>query len=248
MNHKIFCQDCVSFMENRSDSSIDLILTSPPYNSKTKDRKDDPYNKRYDVYDDVKNDDEYLEWMVKCFNLFEKILKKNKVVLLNFGYGSKNAALPYLLVSQIQEKTKFTIVDTIVWKKQKCLPNNVSHNKLSRYFEFIFVFCRKDEIKTFECNKKVKSVSKYGQKFYENVKNVIEAPNNDCCNNLNKATFSTNLVLQLLQIYATPQKDYIVYDPFMGIGTTAKGCIQYGVDYIGTEISQDQVDHFYKTK
>ena len=28
----------------------------------------------------------------------------------------------------------------------------------------------------------------------------------------------------------------IVYDPFMGIGTTALACIRLGIDYLGTEI------------
>ena len=44
--------------------------------------------------------------------------------------------------------------------------------------------------------------------------NYIEAANNDGANKLNKATFSTELVLKLLNMYAT--KDSVVYDSFMG--------------------------------
>ena len=33
----------------------------------------------------------------------------------------------------------------------------------------------------------------------------------------------------------------VVYDPFMGSGTTAVACKKYGVDFIGSEISEDQV-------
>ena len=34
----------------------------------------------------------------------------------------------------------------------------------------------------------------------------------------------------------------LVYDPFMGTGTTAIGCLKYGVNYIGSEISKHQCD------
>ena len=37
------------------------------------------------------------------------------------------------------------------------------------------------------------------------------------------------------------KKDMIVYDPFMGIGTTALACIQLGVNYLGTEIDPQYI-------
>jgi site-specific DNA-methyltransferase (adenine-specific) len=37
------------------------------------------------------------------------------------------------------------------------------------------------------------------------------------------------------------KKDMIVYDPFMGIGTTALTCIRLGVNYLGTEIDAEYV-------
>ena len=33
----------------------------------------------------------------------------------------------------------------------------------------------------------------------------------------------------------------IVYDPFMGIGTTALACIRLGVNYLGTEIDAEYI-------
>jgi site-specific DNA-methyltransferase (adenine-specific) len=35
------------------------------------------------------------------------------------------------------------------------------------------------------------------------------------------------------------KKDMLVYDPFMGIGTTALTCIRLGVNYLGTEIDAE---------
>ena len=94
---------------------------------------------------------------------------------------------------------------------------------------------------SFKTNKKFLKYGKNGQKYYENIYNFIEAQNNDEPCKLNKATFSTDLVLKLLSIYAPPKS--IVYDPFMGTGTTAKGCELYGCKWIGSEISEAQVEY-----
>lgn len=56
---------------------------------------------------------------------------------------------------------------------------------------------------------------------------------------INKATFSTEFASKLLSMYA--QQDSLVYDSFMGRGTTAKACVEYSCNYIGTEISENQI-------
>ena len=143
-------------------------------------------------------------------------------------------------VNAVITRTDFTIADVIVWKKSNALPNSTSHNRLTRIWEFVFVFCRKGELKTFRCNKKVKSYRKTGQKAYENVFNYIEAKNNDESCPFNKATFSTDLCKKLLSLYAVGDK-VTVYDPFMGSGTTAVACQELGYDCYGSEISENQV-------
>lgn len=125
-------------------------------------------------------------------------------------------------------------------EKKSALPNNVSSNKLTRIVEHVFVFCRKEEFKTFNCNKQIKSISENGQKRYENIYNFIDAKNNDGSNKLNKATYSTELITQLLNIYFKPSD--LIYDPFMGTGTTANACVLYGCDYIDSEISKAQCE------
>ena len=119
------------------------------------------------------------------------------------------------------------------------MPNNTSKNKLTRIVEHVFVFCRKDEFKTFEANKKVKSIRKTGQKMYENVYNFIEAKNNDKVSKLNKATYSTELILKLMDIYCKDES--LIYDPFSGTCTTQNACIIRGFSSIGSEISENQI-------
>ena len=91
--------------------------------------------------------------------------------------------------------------------------------------EFVYVIVRKDEIKSFNANKEISSVRNNGQKMYKNYFNFIEAKNNDGSCSLNKATYSSELCEKLLEIYAQPNS--IVYDSFMGTGTTAIACQKF---------------------
>lgn len=231
------------------DECIDVILTSPPYNTGRElnsERARDNHEARYDIYLDNKTNDEYCDWVVKLFKNFDVVLKDNGCILWNVSYCSDNSAkhnngdLVWLTIADIIRNTPFTVADRIVWKKKSALPNNVSPNKLTRICEDVFVFCRKSELKTFYSNREVKSVSRTGQKYYVPVYNFIEAKNNDGSCKLNKATFSSDFVIKLLEIYAP--KGGLVYDPFMGTGTTAVGCLKYGCNCIGSELSKAQCE------
>lgn len=246
-------EDCFKTMQKfiDCDKKVDIILTSPPYNTarKVKTQKAlDTHNNRYDDYNDNMSDEEYCDWTVRLFNMFDKVLVKNGVILYNLSYGSENPNVMWLAIGDILRKTNFMIADTIIWKKKSALPNNVSHNKLTRITEFVFVICREDEFATFNANKKI---TKYGgklgtQPYYENVFNFIEAPNNDGSCNINKATYSSELCEKLLNIYANTKS--IVYDPFMGTGTTAIACEKFNdmnneMVCVGSEISEKQVEY-----
>jgi len=244
-------EDCFETMQKfiRNGKKIDIVLTSPPYNTarKVKTQKAlDTHNNRYDDYNDNMTDEEYCDWSVRLFNMFDKVLVKNGVILYNLSYGSENPNVMWLAIGDILRNTNFMIADTIIWKKKSALPNNVSHNKLTRITEFVFVICRKDEFKTFNANKKVTKQNAKGQNYYENVYNFIEAPNNDGVCNINKATYSSELCEKLLNIYA--KENSIVYDPFMGTGTTGVACIKFNdnqndIVCVGSEISQKQVEY-----
>lgn len=245
------CFDTIRKMREKN-RKVGLILTSPPYNTgrnSNSERGRNNHEARYDIHLDNLTDSEYLEWTKYLFLGFDSILKTNGVVLYNMSYGTdtvntkedyKPNEIMYKVINKILEDTPFTIADTIVWKKSSALPNNTSKNKLTRICEFVYVFVRKSELKTFNTNKRVKSVSSRGQSYYENVFNLIEARNNDGSNNLNKATFSSELVLKLLDIYYTGG---VVYDPFMGTGSTGVACEMLGIKWLGSEISEAQCEY-----
>ena len=246
--NKIYNEDCNSTLQKMDNHFIDIVLTSPPYNTgrpTTSDRGRENHEGRYDVHMDTVPTQEFIDWIITLFNQFDRVLKPNGCVLWNMSYASDesvntdNNDMLWLVIADIIKRTNFTVVDNITWKKNSALPNNVSKNKLTRICEPVFVFSRKDERMTFTANKKVSSVGKNGQTFYTPVENFIQARNNDENCPLNKATYSSDLCEQLLNIYAKPGS--VVYDPFMGSGTTAVACKRLGHSYIGSEISANQV-------
>jgi site-specific DNA-methyltransferase (adenine-specific)/modification methylase len=247
--NKIYNESNIETLKKLDEKSIDVVLTSPFYNTNKKAGKsrtlqnttvkEGEYNYvRYDVFVDNMTNDEYTNYTIDLFNGFDRVLKENGVVLYNISYGADNAFGMFDTVTQIVKNTKFSIADCITWKKKNALPNSVSSNKLTRIVEFVFVFCRKDEYKTFHANKNVVSIRQNGQPQYSVYYNFIEAKNNDENCPFNKATYSTELCKKLLTMYCA--RGGVVYDPFMGSGTTAVACKEMGLKYIGSEISENQ--------
>jgi site-specific DNA-methyltransferase (adenine-specific) len=242
--NKIYNEDCLKTM-NRPElqSKINLVMTSPPYNMTNRKGGYSDKHKRYDIYEDWKSESEYINFIINVFNGYDKILINNGCVLFNFSYSIENPSLPYKMVSEICNQTNFSIADTIIWKKPTSIPHPASKNRLRRICEFVFVFSRKNELETFETNKNF-IIGNNGQNYYDIIDNFIEASNNDGSNNLNKATYSTELVRKLLLLY-TKEND-LIYDSFMGTGTTANACVMEKRNYLGSEISDKQCNYAEK--
>lgn len=248
-----YCEDCFKTIERMAKNNVKckVVITSPPYNTGkvgTSETARKNFDGKYDIYLDTKTSEEYINWTLDLFNNLDDVLEENGVIAYNMSYGSNVTSgdpdtvnLVWLTIAEVIKNTPFMIADRIIWKKGSALPNNVSPNKLTRIVEDVFIFVRKTEYKTYYCNKPLKSKSEVGQQFYGVLYNFIEAPNNDGSCPLNKATFSSTLVDTLLNYYAPPKS--IVYDPFMGSGTTAVSCKKNGHTFIGSEISEGQCDY-----
>ena len=253
---KIFNEDCKLTMQRfvEENRKVNLILTSPPYNTqrgKTKfnEKNFNQYLCRYDSEIPNMTVSDYISWTLDLFHWFDKILVKNGVVLYNLNYGSdlstpEGRNLLWLLVASIVSNTSFSVADRIVWKKNSAFPNNMSKNKLTRITEDILVFVRDSEYATFFCNKEVIGKLNKNQNLYSVYYNFISAKNNDGKNPFNKATFSTELVSKLLEIYSIKNDDsFVVYDPFGGTGTTLRGARLRGISGLMSEISTNQCQY-----
>ena len=222
-------------MAKMPSNFIDGIITSPPYNLTSK-RKDVYYNNGYSDIDGM-TEEKYIETRLNEFKEFERILKDKGVILYNISYHNENPILPLLLITEVHKKTGLTIADMISWKKNHSIPFQTSPTKLSRLVEQIYVIVKKEFLHTFETNKEISKVNeKTGQKFYKNYTNLVEAKNNDGIKCDLKASYSTELVSKLINIYF--KKDSLIYDSFLGIGTTAVSCKENGLNYIGSELNE----------
>jgi len=248
--------DCMEAMASIGDSSVDIVITSPPYNTcrkgvlKEADSLKGRYHQRYDVFIESRTTDEYVEWSANLFREFDRILKENRVVLYNFGLGNDSQtdfgnADWFSTICGICDGSPFTVADLLFWKKKCALPNNMSQNKATRIVEPVIVFCRKDEMMSFVSNKKIcGEFEKTGQKLYAPFYNIFEARNNDGSNDLNKATFSTQFVDTLIDLYVPDDcSGWMVLDPFSGTGTTGLSAISHGLGYIGIELSEAQCEY-----
>lgn len=234
----IYNENNLITMSNMPDHFISGIITSPPYNITSK-RTDCYYNNGYSD-DDNLSEEKYLETRLNEFKEFERVLKDDGVICYNISYHNENPILPILLISKINNETNLTVADIIIWKKSNSIPFQTSPTKLSRICELIYVIVKKDHLHNFRTNKEISSINeKTGQKFYKNYTNLIEAKNNDGFKTKLKATYSSELVEKLIHIYFP--ENSLIYDPFMGVGTTAKGCINKNCNYIGSE----RVEEFF---
>ena len=239
MINKIFNESNLETMLKITDKSISGIITSPPYNITSK-RKDGYYNNGYSDMDNL-TPDEYLEVRTNEFKEFSRIMEDKGVICYNISYHNENPILPTLLIAKIHNYTDLTVADIITWKKPVAIPFATSPTKLSRICELIYVIVKKDHLHDFMTNKEISSVSKKtGQTFYKNYQNIIEAKNNDGVNCKLKASFSEDLVNKLLNIYFPIGST--IYDPFMGLSTTARACEKSGRNFIGSELDKEHFE------
>lgn len=248
--------DCIEVMNGMEADSVDIVITSPPYGtcrsetfSKESSQKR-KYNMRYDEFVEDRTPEEYCQWSVDVFNAIDLVLKKNRIVLYNFGLGNDGHTEYtsydwFNTVKSVIDRTPFTVADVLVWKKRSALPNNTSPNKSTRICEPVIVFCRKDELMSFPSNKKIVNQFATGQNLYSPFYNIFEARNNDGSNDLNKATFSTQFVDRLIDLYVPDEQrnGWTVLDPFSGTGTTGISAITKGMKYVGIELSRQQCEH-----
>jgi len=239
MKNKIFNENNIDTMIRISDGSISGIITSPPYNITSK-RKDVYYNNGYSNIDGL-SEDEYLRVRVDEFVQFSRILENTGVICYNISYHNENPILPTLLISKMHKETDLTVADIITWKKSTSIPFQTSPTKLSRICELVYVIVKKEFLHEFKTNKEISKINeKTGQKFYKNYTNLIEAKNNDSIKCKLKASFSEDFVTKLLDIYF--HEGSLIYDPFMGIGTTARACKKSSRNYIGSELDKEHFD------
>jgi len=99
-------QDCIEGMRELPAESIDLVVTSPPYNLGIK----------YRTYKDDQHREAHLAWCLQWAEEIKRVLKPNGSFFLNVGGAPSNPFLPHELAIAFSEDL-FMLQNTIHWIK-----------------------------------------------------------------------------------------------------------------------------------
>lgn len=231
MINKIFNESCLNTLARMSDDSVDLVITSPPYNMNLRIRDGKycsrqitkEFSTKYDGFSDNMPIAEYFDFHLR---VIKELLRVAPIVFYNVQIvtGSKRAV--FKLLGELNEYVK----DIIVWDKENAQPA-MSEGVLNRQYELIIVFAKRDAISR-----------KFNYCNFERgtLNDVWRIKRGKKVTNLHGATFPEELVEKILTNFLR-ERD-VVYDPFMGTGTTAVVCKKMNRRFIGSEIITSYVE------
>ena len=107
-------EDCVKGMSRLADTSVDLVVTSPPYN----------LGIRYGKYSDRQDRRSYLAWCGEWAEQVRRVLKSNGSFFLNIGAAPSNPMLPHEIVMTMRES--FVLQNTVHWIKSIAIEDRCS--------------------------------------------------------------------------------------------------------------------------
>lgn len=239
--YKFIHGDCLESLKEILDKSIDVIVTSPPYNIGLK------YNK----YKDKKPREQYLEWIYDIFVELKRVLKDDGHIFLNMGYTNRD---PWISMEvALKLKDLLVMQNKITWVKSISIgdgeEDTYGHFKpinSERYInltnEDIYHFTKKDNTKInreavgvpykWKCN----LIDRKTGKHRINKKTGLPVEDKRCKGNTwfipydtvtskkergeHPATFPEGLVEHCIKL--SNVKEGVVLDPFIGSGTTLR--------------------------
>lgn len=236
--NKIYNIDCVEGMRMLPDNSIDLTVTSPPY-------------------DNLRTYNGFVSWDFEATakELF-RVTKQGGVVvwIVNDATVKGNETGTSFRQALFFKECGFNLHDTMIWFKPNCF-NFGSNNCYKQSFEFMFVFSKGKpktinlikDIKSKEAGKTLKGARKHADGTRDKVPDFVCAEYKRRFNvwsiNLQSKTHGHPAVFpeQLAKdhILSWSNEGDTVLDPFVGSGTTAKTALLNNRNFIGFEISKE---------
>ena len=233
----IYNEDCLETMKGMDDNCIDLTITSPPYDSLR------VYNGYSFNFESTSKE-------------LYRITKQGGVLVWIVGDATEKGSETGTSFKQALglKDAGFNLHDTMIWRKTNPMPK-VKTKRYFDVFEYMFVLS-KGQPKTF--NPLMQPTKLGGQVYDSTVKNITKGKERskktfvlnmerykdniwDCAIAQNKtehpAVFPEKLVSD--HILSWSNEGDIVYDPFMGSGTTAIAAKKLNRNFLGSEISQE---------
>jgi len=226
---KLINDDCLNALDKIPNNSIDVIITSPPYNKAgyegfvRKSHNKDSWKRRNidyqdNPYSDFMEDSKYQDWQIKILDKCYDLVKEDGSIFYNhkIRVAKHKASHPieWLL------KTKFIFRQQIVWNR-KASPT-VAPIRYIPNTELIFWLTKNQKQPNFLRNKNLKHKGEVWE---------ISASKNEP----HPASFPIELIDNIL---LNIPKNSLILDPFMGIGTTGLSCKKNNMNFIGIEIDK----------
>jgi site-specific DNA-methyltransferase (adenine-specific) len=104
-------EDCTKGMSRLKNESVDLVVTSPPYN----------LGISYGKYSDRQDRRSYLDWCNEWAGQVRRVLRSDGSFFLNIGAAPSNPMLPHEIVMTLRDL--FMLQNTIHWIKSIAIDN-----------------------------------------------------------------------------------------------------------------------------
>ena len=228
---KVINSDLMKFIPTLPQNSVDLIVTSPPYNCGI------PYR----TYQDNKQWKEYLEWCQIWIRQLYRVCKDDGRIALNVpvqmckcGYTQKKKLYPMKQFMIILQRVGFHIMSVPMWTDTQRVKLTAWGSWLSCSSPYIYnpfeviILAYKNSIK--KLNKGKDTISK--EDFIKGVSGIWDIfPDT---RSLTIATFPVELPKLCIELLSY-QND-VVLDPFSGSGTTAVACQMTNRRFVGCQL------------
>ena len=231
-SNKILNGDSLKELKKIPDRTFDLVFADPPYNmqigkklTRPDSSKVNGVNDKWDEFNSFKHYDDFCNaWLIEC----KRILKNDGSIWVIGSYHNI-FRLGYHL-----QNLGYWLLNDVIWKKNNPMPNFrgtrftnahetliwASKSKKSKYtFNYQSLKCLNDDLQMRSdwtlpiCNGKER-LKKNGKKIH--------------------STQKPEALLHRI-ILATTNKGDIIFDPFLGTGTTAVVAKKLGREYFGIE-------------
>jgi site-specific DNA-methyltransferase (adenine-specific) len=226
LRNKFLLGDSLSVMKQLPSESVDLIITSPPYNLKNstgngmKDGRGGKWSNArliqgYSHHDDCMPHEDYASWQHDCLIEMYRLLKDDGAIFYNHKWRVQAG----LLQDRSDIVKNLPVRQIIIWRRKGGI--NFNKGYFLPTYEVIYMICKP---KFFLA----KGANSYGDiwEFTQEMKNEHPAP------------FPVSLIERII----SSTNASLILDPFMGSGTTAVAAKKLGRDFIGIDISPEYIE------
>jgi len=215
--NKIYNENNIDTMAKMQNSSIDYILTSPPYNVKTE------CIAKYKDFKDGYSQEQYFEQQKQLITEMLRVTKNH--IFYNIQMLSGNKIALHKLIGYFADNIK----EVIIWRKGFGEPA-ISEKVFNSAFEYIIVFSNN------EPNKRYFNDANFKRGTQSNIFEILNSHSNPFAQQ-HKAIMPLDIPRYFMINFG--KENDIWYDPYLGTGTTAIAAIMEKRNYLGSEISKE---------